>query len=46
LQTNLDLIDDFLKNNPIGSVADLAKLERVRDEDAPGQPLIATSPST
>jgi arsenite methyltransferase len=41
LRTNLELIDLFLQENPVGSVADLARLESfqhtVRDE----QPLIA-----
>jgi len=40
LQTNLDLIDDFLKHNPIGSVADLAKLEEFETQMRREQPLV------
>lgn len=41
LQTNLDLIDDFLKNNPIGSVADLATLEALETKMRRERPLVA-----
>ena len=40
LQTNLDLIDDFLKNNPVHSVAELAKLHEYEAKVRREQPLI------
>ena len=40
LQTNLDLVDDFLNNNPVRSVADLAKLEEFAANMRRGLPLI------
>ncbi len=41
LQTNLELIDRYLRRNPIGSVADLARLEEFQNKIRREQPLIA-----
>jgi len=41
LQTNLDLVDDFLQTNPVRSVADLAKLQEFEEKLHREQPLIA-----
>jgi len=40
LQTNLDLIDGYLQANPVGSVADLAKLHEYEAKVRREQPLI------
>jgi ubiquinone/menaquinone biosynthesis C-methylase UbiE len=41
LQTNLELIDRYLQDNPVRSVADLAKLEAYESRIRREQPLIA-----
>jgi ubiquinone/menaquinone biosynthesis C-methylase UbiE len=41
LQTDLDLVDDYLQVNPVQSVADLAKLEQFEIKVRREQPLIA-----
>jgi ubiquinone/menaquinone biosynthesis C-methylase UbiE len=41
LQTNLDLIDGYLQANPVGSVADLAKLQEYEAKVRREQPLSA-----
>jgi arsenite methyltransferase len=41
LQTDLDLVDDYLQVNPVQSVADLAKLEQFEIKVRRQQPLIA-----
>jgi arsenite methyltransferase len=41
LQTNLDLVDDYLQTNPVRSVADLAKLQEFEAKTCREQPLIA-----
>ena len=41
LQTNLDLVDDYLQNNPVRSVADLAKLKEFEAKTCREEPLIA-----
>ncbi|MBF8254939.1 MAG: Methyltransferase domain-containing protein [Deltaproteobacteria bacterium] len=40
MQTNLDLVDDFLQTNPVRSVADLAKLQEFEEKLHREQPLI------
>jgi len=41
LKTNLELVDHYLKDNPVRSVADLAKLEEYENKIRRQQPLIA-----
>ena len=41
LQTNLDLVDDYLQTNPVRSVAELAKLHEFEAKTCREQPLIA-----
>jgi len=41
LQTNLDLVDRYLAEHPVGSVADLAKLEEYQSKIRSEQPLVA-----
>src|SRR5262245_10420116 len=41
LQTNLELVERYLRDNPVGSVADLAKLEAYENRIRSEQPLIA-----
>jgi arsenite methyltransferase len=41
LKTNLELVDHYLKDNPVRSVADLAKLEEYENKIQRQQPLIA-----
>ena len=41
LKTNLELLDRYLKAHPVGSVADLAKLESYKNDIRNEQPLIA-----
>ena len=41
LQTNLELVDRYLQDNPVRSVADLAKLEAYENRIRREQPLIA-----
>jgi ubiquinone/menaquinone biosynthesis C-methylase UbiE len=41
LKTNLELIDGYLRDNPVRSVADLAKLEAYEKQIRSEQPLIA-----
>ena len=40
LRTNLDLVDRYLADNPVGSVADLAKLQKFENQMRHEQPLI------
>jgi ubiquinone/menaquinone biosynthesis C-methylase UbiE len=40
LRTNLDLVEQFLKDHPVGSVADLTKLAELENEIRQSQPLI------
>jgi ubiquinone/menaquinone biosynthesis C-methylase UbiE len=41
LKTDLDLVDDYLRSNPVRSVADLARLKEVEDEIRRERPLVA-----
>jgi arsenite methyltransferase len=41
LKTNLELVDSYLQENPVRSVADLAKLEEYENKIRAEQPLIA-----
>jgi ubiquinone/menaquinone biosynthesis C-methylase UbiE len=41
LKTDLDLLDDYLRSNPVRSVADLARLTEIEDERRREQPLVA-----
>ncbi|MSP37282.1 MAG: methyltransferase domain-containing protein [Deltaproteobacteria bacterium] len=41
LRTNLELVEGFLKDNPVCSVGDLAKLEEFENQTRQTQPLIA-----
>ena len=41
LRTNLELVEDYLKRNPVTSVSDLAKLEAFENSMRHEQPLIA-----
>jgi len=41
LRTNLELIDQYLRENPVGSVADLARLEEFEKTIRREQPLVA-----
>jgi ubiquinone/menaquinone biosynthesis C-methylase UbiE len=41
LKTDLDLVDDYLRSNPVRSVADLARLREVEDGIRRERPLVA-----